>query len=73
MSPLPFLPVEISFEEEEGKPVRPLEQSDAGINPCIVNGVEGKLTIEKEEDLLLFYQFLYAAPSMIFPHKHYIM
>lgn len=55
--------VEISFEEEEGKPVRPLEQSDAGINPCIINGVEGKLTIEKEEDGSRAYFFTRSVPG----------
>lgn len=48
--PAGTLSTEIFFIEEEGKPVRPLEESDAGINPCIISGVEGKLTKETKED-----------------------
>lgn len=49
--------VEISFVEEKGKPIRPLIESDTGINPCMINGVSGKLTGEKREDGSMAYFF----------------
>lgn len=55
--PAEAVPVEISFLEEADKPVRPLIQSDAGVNPCTINGIEGQLTGEKREGNDIVYLF----------------
>lgn len=40
--------VPIQFISEENKLIAPLRQGDAGINPCTIAGVEGRLSIEQE-------------------------
>lgn len=42
-------PVEVHFISEENKLVQPLRQGDAGINPCVIAGVEGRLTIDQTD------------------------
>lgn len=41
-------PVEIHFTSEGGQPVAPLIQGDRGLNPVIIGGVEGTLSISQE-------------------------
>lgn len=55
--PAESVPVEISFQEEEGKAVRPFEQGDAGINPCMINGISGSMSGEKTQDGIMHYFF----------------
>jgi len=61
--PSESVPVEISFVQEDGKPIRPLIESDAGINPCMINGVSGRLTGEKKEDGGAAYFFTRSDPG----------
>ncbi|MCM1440159.1 MAG: hypothetical protein NC131_13300, partial [Roseburia sp.] len=55
--PTETVPVEIFYLEDEGKPIRPFEQGDSGINPCVINGVEGNMSGEKAEDGIMHYFF----------------
>ncbi len=41
-------PVEISFLAEENKKTEPLRQGEAGLNPCRIAGVEGRISIEQD-------------------------
>ena len=41
--------VEIKFVAEKGQKIAPLKQGDAGVNPCILAGVEGTLSIEQKK------------------------
>lgn len=49
MIPKDTTPVEVHFISEKDKVVQPLRQGEAGINPCVIAGVEGKLSIEQED------------------------
>lgn len=51
------IPVEIIYQEDEGKSIRPCEYGDSGINPCIINGVNGRLSGERAEDGIMRYFF----------------
>ena len=51
------IPVEIFYQEDEGKSIRPFEQGDSGINPCIINGVSGRMSGERSEDGIMHYFF----------------
>lgn len=55
--PAESIPVEIFFKEDEGKPIRPFEQGDSGINPCLINGVNGRMSGEKSDDGIMHYFF----------------
>lgn len=61
--PAESIPVEILFQEEEGKSIRPFEQGDSGINPCIISGVSGRLSGERSEDGLMHYFFTRSEPG----------
>lgn len=56
--PADTVPVEIFYQEEEGKVIRPFEQGDSGINPCVINGVNGRMYGEKTEDKIMHYFFI---------------
>lgn len=51
------VPVKITFLEEEGKAIRPLYQGESGINPCIIGGIEGRISGEKDEQGKMTYFF----------------
>lgn len=57
--PAEAVPTEISFQEEEGKEVRIADpkQGDAGLNPCVIQGVEGNISAERLEsgELVRFF------------------
>lgn len=55
--PAETVPVEIFYLEDEGKPIRPFEQGNSGINPCIINGVKGSMSGEKTEEGIMHYFF----------------
>lgn len=61
--PADLTPTEVIFKEEKGKPIRPFEQGDSGINPCSINGVEGKLSGERAEDGKMLYYFTRTEPG----------
>ena len=42
------IPVEISFTSQNGEKVAPLRQGDQGVNPVVIDGVEGVLSIRQE-------------------------
>lgn len=56
--PAESTPVEIFYQEEEGKSIRPFEQGDSGINPCIINGISGRMSGERSEDGIMHYYFI---------------
>lgn len=58
MIPSDPVPVEIFFQEKEEKALRPFEQGDAGINPCMISGVSGRMYGEKAEDDVMHYFFI---------------
>lgn len=53
-------PTKISFQEEEGKEVRIADpkQGDAGLNPCVIQGIEGNLSAERLENGELVHYFM---------------
>lgn len=51
------VPVRIHFIEEEGKDVHLLYQGDSGLNPCIIAGVKGKISGEKDDQGKMTYFF----------------
>lgn len=51
------VPVEFTFLEEEGKPIRPLYQGETGINPCTIAGVCGRISKEEDEQGSMTYFF----------------
>lgn len=61
--PAESTPVEIFFQEDEGKSIRPFEQGDSGINPCIISGVSGRLSGERSDDGLTHYFFTRSEPG----------
>ena len=42
------IPVEISFTSQNGEKVAPLRQGDRGVNPVLIDGVKGVLSIRQE-------------------------
>ncbi len=46
--PADAVPVQVRFISEENKKIEPLRQGEEGINPCVIEGVEGRLSIEQE-------------------------
>ncbi len=40
--------VEIKIQSSDGSTVMPLTQGDAGVNPVVINGVQGKLSLDLE-------------------------
>lgn len=63
--PMESTPVEIFFQEDEGKSIRPFEQGDSGINPCIINGVSGRMSGESDEDGVMRYFFTRSEPGEV--------
>ena len=63
--PTESIPVEIFFQEDEGKSIRPFEQGDSGINPCIINGVSGRMSGERAEDGIMRYFFTRSEPGEV--------
>ena len=70
MSALPFkvsgftlpadtTPVEISFLAEKNKSIAPLRQGEAGLNPCRIAGVEGRISIEQEDPKSAEYTYYF--------------
>jgi len=55
--PADLIPVEIFYQEEEGKEIRPFVQGEAGINPCVIHGVRGSMSGEKTQDGVMHYYF----------------
>lgn len=55
--PTDTTPVEIRFTSKEGQRVVPLRQGNAGINPVIIGGIEGKLSISQESSTSKDYSY----------------
>lgn len=48
--PSEVVDVEVTLIDENQNKVNLLKQGDAGVNPCIIDGVEGMISYNKEED-----------------------
>ena len=52
-------PVEIHFTSKEGQHVAPLRQLHSGVNPVIIGGVEGTLSIQQESWMSKEYSYYF--------------
>ncbi|QPC47592.1 hypothetical protein [Mangrovibacillus cuniculi] len=52
--PSTSIPVNITLQSENGHEVIPFRRGDRGINPVTINGIEGKISWDKEKDAYSF-------------------